>query len=317
MVKFIHSANYAEAMGSEVMPFLSERRHDGYVKTAGGNIHYVMYRSDDGNGTVYISHGFTENSEKYRETAYYFLINGFSVCIPEHFGHGFSSRATDDVSVTHIDRFEQYADDLEEVINKTKEMCKGPYYLYSHSMGGAAGLLYLERNTGFFSAAVLSSPMIVPSSGGTPIPVAKAVMSFFKLIGKSKERSFTSSEYPGKEEFEDSCSICPERFAYYEKIKRENERFHNYSPSYGWIYESLRVKKLILKGNPERITTPVLIFSAENDTVVEKEPQKKLEEIIRNCRFESVPSAKHEIYLSTDEIVEKYFDDIISFFKAN
>ena len=317
MKEIIRSSNYAETMEKEIMPFLSARRRDDYVHTANGRIHCVIYTSDDIKGTVYISHGFTENAEKFRETAYYFLINGFSVCIPEHFGHGFSSRVTEDVSVTHIDKFERYADDFEEVICKTHELFGDPFYLFSHSMGGAIGLLYMDRHPDFFRAAVLSSPMIVPSSGGTPITVAKAVMALFKFAGKSKERSFTSSEYPGKEKFEDSCSICPERFEYYEKIKRENECFHNYSPSYGWIYESLRVKKLIFKGKPEKIETPILIFSAEKDTVVELKPQKTLEKKLRKCRFESVPLAKHEIYLSTDEIVEKYFNEIIRFFKTN
>ncbi|MBO4355537.1 MAG: alpha/beta hydrolase, partial [Clostridia bacterium] len=138
-----------------------------------------------------------------------------------------------------------------------------------------------------------------------------------KLIGKAKARSFTSSEYPGEEKFEDSCSNCRERFVYYEKIKRENELFHNYSPSYGWISESLRVKSLINRGKPENIETPVLIFSAENDTVVEKKPQEKLEEKIRECRMEIIPGAKHEIYLSDDKTVENYIGEILKFYLSN
>ena len=45
---------------------------------------------------VVISYGFTENARKYSELIWYFLLDGYSVCVLEHRGHGYSVRDVDD-----------------------------------------------------------------------------------------------------------------------------------------------------------------------------------------------------------------------------
>ena len=73
-----------------------------------GSLHYLCYDAakfddlrEDGatatfRGAVVISYGFTENARKYSELIWYFLLDGYSVCVLEHRGHGYSVRDVDD-----------------------------------------------------------------------------------------------------------------------------------------------------------------------------------------------------------------------------
>ena len=89
-----------------------------------GSLHYLCYDAakfddlrEDGatatfRGAVVISYGFTENARKYSELIWYFLLDGYSVCVLEHRGHGFSVRDVDDPSVVWIDDWRRYVADL-------------------------------------------------------------------------------------------------------------------------------------------------------------------------------------------------------------
>jgi len=309
--------SYAEFMTSQVVPYLDSRRVTCGVTTRDGkNLHCEKYAADDPRGTVFIVHGFTENAVKYSEAIYRFLTASFSVLIYEQRGHGRSWRALDDVTLTHVDRFESYTEDLEDVVSSAKDMPK-PFFLFAHSMGGAVGAQYLETGSTVFSKAILTSPMIAPARGGVPLFAAKAICRAAFALGKKEKRIFNSQPYPGKESFADACSTDEEKFTYYEAIKRKNELFHNYSPTYGWLFESLVItSKLLAKGKPENIAVPVLVISAQLDTVVLTDEQKKFADRLKNGSFAVIEGAKHEIYLSTPDVADPYFERVISFFRG-
>lgn len=308
--------SFSEFMNETVMPFLDDRREVRVVATRDGKpLHCELFHADTPRGTVYIIHGFTENAVKYSELIYNFLIRSVSVCIYEQRGHGRSFRIVKDKTLTHIDRFEQYVDDFEDVMEATSDAIQ-PYYLFSHSMGCAVAGLYLEKGGDDFLKAVMSSPMIAPTHGGYPLWATKAICRAAMALGKKRKRIFAASPYPGKEEFSSSCATDEERFSYFEAIKRGNEDFHNYSPTYEWLYESLCVtKKLLAEGAVERISVPVLIFSAELDDVVLPEPQREFASRLGTGMITEVAGAKHEIYLSKDEVTKPYFETIADFYE--
>ncbi|MBO4501040.1 MAG: alpha/beta hydrolase, partial [Clostridia bacterium] len=227
---------------------------------------------------------------------------------------GRSFRLVPDKTLTHIERFEQYVEDFEDVLDATEDMIR-PYYLFAHSMGGAVAAMYLEKGGDVFEKAVLSSPMIAPARGGLPLFVPKLICRTAILFGKKKKRIYVAKPYPGKEEFETSCSTCVERFSYYEKIKRETEDFQNYSPTYAWLLESLKVtKKLLAKDAPKRIKIPILMIAAGQDGAVLPEPQIQFASAAENCERCVIPEAKHEIFLSEDDTVKNYYTMICNFF---
>ena len=136
--RVLQEKNYAERMQNGVEPYLAAHAEEFYWERESGHpIHVLRYRAFRPRGVVVISHGFTENAEKYKEIVYYFIKEHFHVYLPEHCGHGKSYRLVDDPSLVYVDSYHRYVEDLLFVARKAKaEACGLPLVLYSHSMGG-------------------------------------------------------------------------------------------------------------------------------------------------------------------------------------
>ena len=136
--RVLQEKNYAERMQNGVEPYLAAHAEEFYWERESGHpIHVLRYRAFRPRGVVVISHGFTENAEKYKEIVYYFIKEHFHVYLPEHCGHGKSYRLVEDPSLVYVDSYHRYVEDLLFVARKAKaEACGLPLVLYSHSMGG-------------------------------------------------------------------------------------------------------------------------------------------------------------------------------------
>ena len=310
----IREADYARAIKEDIAPSIEAVRTDGFCESFDGTpLFYHIYRAENAKSSLVLLHGFTESSEKYEEMILYFLKSGADVYVYDQRGHGKSGGKVGDKTITHVDRFSEYVSDLECFMDKivSKDL---PLYLFAHSMGGAVAALYMEKHPEVFKKAVLSSPMIAPSTGGYPAFVGRAICRMMILFGGAKKRIFLSSEYPGEEKFADSCDTSEPRFAHYEYFKRTHADYQNYSPSYRWTLESLKVtKKLLKKGEPEKIKTGVLLLSAGLDTVVSLPAQAAFAGRLSSCRMITYPKAKHEIYYSADDVMERFLRDIFDF----
>ena len=311
----IPEADFASEMDRRVDPFLESVRTDGIFRGCDGKaLCWHSFAAGSPVANVVILHGYTESGEKYREMSWYFLSQGYSVWLYDQRGHGKSCRDVPDKTLTHVDSFDDYVGDLECFLEQIVPRDL-PLFLYSHSMGGAVSALFLEKHPHTFDRAVLSSPMVAPSTGSYPAFAGRAICRAAKLFGGAKKRIFMASDYPGHEVFADSCGNSEPRFSRYELFRRTHEDYQNFSPTYSWTLESLLVARRILKkGRPERIETKVLILSGGRDTVVLIPPQQELAKRIPHCRYRMFPTAKHEIFISTDDIMIPYVEEILSFF---
>ena len=141
-----------------------------------------------------IVHGFTENALKYSELIWSLLHLGFSVLAYDQRGHGRSWRADGipDISVTHVDHFSDYVEDLKTVCDTYSEIMPRPWFIFAHSMGGAVASLYLEQEPALFTAAVLSSPDDRAVQPGVPVLSLASAFAFLadKAAGKEKPSVF-------------------------------------------------------------------------------------------------------------------------------
>ena len=70
-------------MQNGVEPYLAAHAEEFYWERESGHpIHVLRYRAFRPRGVVVISHGFTENAEKYKEIVYYFIKEHFHVYLP-------------------------------------------------------------------------------------------------------------------------------------------------------------------------------------------------------------------------------------------
>lgn len=319
MREYLSERDYPQNMENKVMPLLNACRESGEFEGFDGvRLCYSLYSARNPRGSVVIVHGFTETSAKYREIIYYFLKEGYTVCVFDQRGHGYSPR-TAPPSVTHVDRFDEYVEDLRALLSDVGKRLPAPHALYCHSMGGAVGALYLIRYPGYFDKAVLSSPMLAPKHDGLALPLCRLICRFCMCTGRSKKRIFVTRK-PGsvkEETLDGSASDCAARFEYYRALREGDPRLCGGAPSYGWTYTALGVTKEILRrGAPENIRIPVLLFSAESDTLVQRKPQETFISRVPYGEFVSVPT-KHEIYVSRDGTLFPYLNKIMDFLQES
>lgn len=316
-IKSIPEEEFLEKMQNGVEPLLNQIRKHGYFAREGeNNIYYEKYLKPNAKKSIVICHGFTENSEKYKEMIYYFYRENCNVFILDHQGHGKSYRRVEDYSVTHVEKFIDYVEDLRMFMKLIVEpdSKETPIVLFAHSMGGAIGATYLEKYPGDFTKAIFSSPMFEIDSGRVPNWMGKILADFKIVTGHKTDYLFVHSPFNEKERFEDSCAISKIRYDYFFKKRLTNKEYQNYCATYSWFRQSvLATRKLLKPANLARIRIPVIVFQAEKDTVVKASGQFKFVKGVKNARLVFVGESKHEIFMATSDIVTPYLNKIFEF----
>ena len=314
MPAYLTEATYAADMQKTAVPYILARRRETTLTAADGKPLFVQnYTADDPRGTVFLVHGFSESAEKFRELIYDCLTRGLSVLIYDQRGHGRSFRNAP-TRVTHVDRFEQYVEDLETVYAAFFDTLPRPFYLVSHSMGGAVSALYLQKHPDHFDRAALCSPMIAPRHDGLPLWVCRLVCGFCVLTGQGKKALFAAGKDDTPDRFEDSCALSRARFDYYLDLRQQEPILSGGKPSYTWTYVSLGVTRRILKKNgPERVKIPVRVYAAADDKLVQSKPQKAWAARLPEGSYRLVPHTRHELFNAADADRAAFLDDLFDF----
>lgn len=321
MVEMISEKNYEALMRTVVEPGLAAMREEAELQLAdGGTLHTEIYNRYDAKRAVVILHGYTETAEKFREMVWYFVQAGFSVFVYDQRGHGRSVREVEDLSVTHVERFDQYVEDLGQVMDRVvrPRMGGAPVYLYAHSMGGAVAALSLMEHPEWFERAVLTGPMIQCVTAGIPPWMAEAVVRLMCLLGKGKERAIVGKPFdPERETFEGSHSTCRPRYDYYQSKRVSTPHMQNCSPTNAWLREAIGVTRRLLDArNAKKVKAPLLLIQAGLDSIVSLPEQDRFVGLIPSARLVRFDDAKHEIYVCHDAVMERYLREILSFFGA-
>ena len=319
MLNFIPEEKYEQTMKGVVEPALAEMREDVYIDVKGGKYHAEVYENGQAQRAAVIVHGYTESAEKFRELSWHLFHAGFSVFVVDHRGHGLSLRQVNDTSITHVDKFDDYVDDLDEFIDQiVLPRTKGlPLVLFGHSMGGAVAALELMRHPNRFARAVLNAPMIAAVSTPFPRQGAALLGAVMCLFGKGKERAFIGKPFdPAREKFDTSHMTSRARFDYYQHKRNTTKHLQNCSPSYSWVREGMGVTdRLLDRRNTAKIKTPLLLCQAARDSIVCLPEQNRFVEQVAGAKLISF-DAKHEIYSSEDSVLEAYLETVIGFLKG-
>lgn len=318
-MEIITEKDFQNKMDAEVAPILKKYRYSGYFSPDGkGNLYYERYMQGQAEKVIVMVHGFTESAEKYTEMIYYFFQDGYQVYIVDIRGHGRSVRENNDLSLVHIDNYERYITDLEYFVERIikKEAPNIPIYLYGHSMGGGISAAFLEKNPDVFKKAILSSPMIRPATGSVPFSIACMIATIQVRRGKGKKYVVGQHEFCADETFENSASTSRERYEYYYRKKLKEKLFQTNGASYSWLREAARLSKFVLKKeNCRKIHTEVLLFQAQQDDYVDRKAQERFVKQARNIQSVTMAGTKHEIYMSQDETMRTYIEQILAFLR--
>ena len=320
----IEEDSFIETMKNVVEPKLASIMHTGTFNSNhdGNRIYYEYYDVADEKGSVVILHGFTEFIKKYNEIIYYFTEAGYDVYMAEHFGHGYSQRhddVSDNLSKVAIEDFNVYVDDafqfVTDVVNKKRDKNK-PFILFGHSMGGGIGTRLLETFPSHFDAAILSSPMLEINTGATPEWLARFVAGSAKAFGGGSNYIFGHSDFTPEEYFDDpgcAASSYP-RYKYGFDKRVENEYLQMNGATWYWLDAAIKATHVaVSEEEAKKVRIPVLLFQAENDSLVRAGGQLEFASKAKNVNVVFCPEAHHEIFNSPDNIAKSYWITIFDF----
>jgi lysophospholipase len=260
--------------------------------------------------------GFTEFVEKYFETMGDLVARGLSVWCLDWRGQGGSQRPRVLPARPRPRSFDRDARDL-AAFTGTVVHDGRPRILIAHSMGGAIALLCLHAHRDLFAAAILSAPMLGLSTGGIPLRTARLIAAAASLSGLG------SMFVPGARHWHSDSSHSPSR----SRTSSDSERFRVHQawfasrpeltvdgPTYGWLDAAFRLTERVQRDDfLARIETPILIGSAGIESFVDPQAHRHAVARLRNCAFVELPNSKHEPFLETDAIRDRWFAAIDQF----
>ncbi len=316
-IQIIDEGNYFSLMTEKVEPYLASKRTDGnFLSRDGLTLHYEQYDKKLSKGSVVILHGFTESAEKFREMAYYFRKSGYSVFSLDLRDHGKSEHKGSKPERVETNDFDLYREDLEIFINDVVKPITGDkkIYFYTHSLGSTVALLYMMKNPYAIHKAILSSPMICGNMG-MPVAVAGAAAKLICLFGGKDISAPGRCVFDKEQTAEASDASSKARFDYYHDKRKREPLYQTSGPSFGWVKASLEARdKVLAPQNIKMLKTKMLIFKPEEDKQLLGEYTDKFASLAR-AKVKRVQNARHEIFMSGDEVLRWYLDEISEFLR--
>lgn len=347
-IAMVDERHVRQAMARTVLPATGTCAHEGYMEPAHedwagrplprlrrlGRLHYVCYDVDEfhrlgipgasreNHGAVVFSHGFSEFAAKYGELVWYFLLAGFSVCVLEHRGHGYSARDVEDDQIVYIDDWRRYVADLAKF---TKEV-GGAYArggrptLFAHSMGAGIAAAMLERCPNIVARAVLSSPMIKANTGA-PNWLAAAVCGAACDLGRAKSMAPGQHGFTPVIDWRDEQGACAGRLEWYKELRIADTHYRTTAAANEWVRQAVRISRAILDPDMcERIDVPVLLFQSGHDHWVSNPAQDAFVQRvgrdggrISKVRIED---SVHEIFSMPNAVVAPYLQRIFRWLQS-
>lgn len=265
-------------------------------------------------GAIVISSGRTEGMVIYQELIYDLQKQGYRVYILDHRGQGFSERLVkDDSERGHVDRFDNFVEDLHEFVTRFVPTQPKPYLL-AHSMGGCIASLYLEKYPNDFKAAALVTPM------HEPVLWKPWTTTLFGSINRLFPSSWAADaalfqhRYDPPTFSENEITQSKLRYAKQLEIYEENPEAKLGGVSHGWIRESYAAGQRA-REDAAKITVPILLLQGGADTIVRPGAQI---EFCKNagprCIGYVVEGARHAIFNEADVYRVPALTAILDFF---
>jgi len=278
------------------------------IKETGHHIHYG-YGSPirkDPKGVIILLQGLQEFTEKYYETAQFFITQGFAVVLFDWHYQGRSGRLKSNPHKRHSDGFDKDVTDLKTLIdNCIKPLYPDlPLYALSHSTGGNIALRYMIEYPDDFKAAGFSAPLM-GINGLHLIPdfimiglltVLKPFHKFYVPFGKNWEETARKSD--GTDKF----SSDPFRDAITNKWYLADPSLQGGAPTLGWLYHAYKSMAFLKKTyHLGKIKTPCFFALVGHDTIVHSQAVRDIIPALpATTSFILMEGCKHEILHELD-----------------
>lgn len=266
-------------------------------------------------GTVVMTTGYADFMEVYHETMHDYLDRGYAVWMMDWAGQGGSDKNSPKTM-----RIEEHLTDLKKFRHSViQDIQDKPIILSSHSMGGLISLHYLQRQQGDFNFAILATPLVKSAMNPIARCFVKELFNVAVHLGfghhTAKNRKAVINEL--KAERESIRKENPVRMDLHKKFVKANKGLIAEEPCISMVSslfslaETIRDEKLL-----KSIHTPILLFAAGRDGVIDNTAIKRAGELLPNGQHIFIDDAIHNIWLERPHIRQELWNHIDNFLTA-
>jgi lysophospholipase len=293
---------FLEKYENHVLPFYRSGRFGEFSGAGGLKIRTIAFDKKQSSGALVILPGKSETYLKYAEFFYDLRDLPLSLYAMDHRGMGFSERPLPDRLKMHVERFDEYVEDLAAFVDTVVEA--GGYenlYLFGHSTGALIAALYMEEHPDTFQAGVLCSPFFDLATGPIPGFLTRFLAGLLDRPGRSRQYGPGQRDIHRPEFHDNTITNCYPRWSLWEEdLIPNNEAIQFGGVTNHWLHESLTAGHRAVKAAGE-ISIPLLLLQAEQDNIVKLRAQDRFCRQAPHCRKVLIRGAKHEILLEQDK----------------
>lgn len=302
-------------------------QHYSFIGERTIKIVFTKFGVDRGSkGSLVISPGRTEDSLKYLETAYDFIIEGYSpVYVINHRGQGFSERMLADAHKGHVEDYVDYKKDFAHfmsIVLTDPEIDRSRLFGIAHSMGGAIITDYVMDYASPFRAVAMSAPMFkIPSASSEDKLLQDTFLACYVQFNCNNYipggGPFT---WAGRKFETNDVTHSMTRYLYRDYLWRQWPSLQLGSPTIRWGRESVQanIKRRDIT-RLKHVQSPFLILQAEEELVVDNTGHAPIcsRMSANKCRIEKVRGSYHEMLMEKDSIRTPVVQRMLRFFESN
>ncbi len=297
--------------------------HEALMRPDGTRLRLSRWRPAEdarpapGAPTILILPGRAEFVEKYAELAGDLTRRGLHVLCLDWRGQGGSSRPLADAGIGHVDRFDQFLDDLAACLPRLMDGVTGPIVALGHSMGGHILLRFLAERPHPFAAAILSAPMLGVQT--FPLPEAGARWLARRAVAWGRGHRYALGQEPWAADpapdfASNKLTSDPVRFARGHALCVADPSIALGGASWGWLDAALTsIHHLFTHDRLETVRLPILLLSARADGIVRHDRHDLAARLLPDCTLVPFPGARHELLMEADSIRDRVLAAIDDF----
>lgn len=270
-------------------------------------------------GVVIVVPGYTAPLEMLSRSINQFHANGFLTYGFEYRGQGLSTRLLTNPEKGHVEDYAVLAADLSKFIESVARPDL-PLNVYAISQGAHITMRMAGDGLADADNYALIVPMAKIFTGEFPYGVARVIGAVLTYTGLGEVFA------PGRGPWDianvnfgsaTECNANPKKAQLRDALFALDERKRVNGPTARWVHETINsTDDLFAPGYAEKITAPVLMFTAGQDTIVDTDAAVSLCNKLGNCTRQHFEASRHCIGQESDEVRDAIINASIEHFDA-
>ena len=308
----ISEENYATEYKEKIIPVLNSFQHGSFTGQNSISIHYATYNfkiDNESTRCLIILPGRSEPLEKYAEVVHSLntgsLAGNFTYFLMDHRGQGSSgrmiSKEASDSEKGHVDEFENYTLDLKKFLDTVvaQKNCSEKFLL-AHSLGAGISIDFLQKFPNYFDRVALTSPMLKILTAPYKYAVARSIVLASMAVGRGEKYAVGQKAFNPVRNFEaNTFTTSAVRYDMAMNIYDLFPKTKLGGVTNRWLNEVMKATHKI-RLNYGKITIPLRVFHAGNESYSEPGEMVRLCDEAANCQRTFLPSSKHEVLMDKD-----------------